>query len=346
MSWKAERLSLAGVALLAGAAAFAQPASPPPAATTVSADPSAPDDDPQRIQDAAAHHPVLSTAKTLADPAALAELQTPGRILFTDGFESPEALKAAFEVLGQKEGRAKVVSDAKLAHTGTGALQLTTPANDGKSVGAGPSYWFGPEGHDRVHLRYYIRFADDYDQGDLNHTGGGLAAVSGEGKWDQMGKAGIRPKGDDRFTVGFEPWKDWGRNAAPGAMALYVYWPDMKRDRDGNFWGNLMMPEAKDRVIPERGRWYCFEQMIKANTPGKPDGELAAWIDGKLYAHYTGFRWRTSDKVKLKRFNLAVYIHKSTRENTVWYDDVVLSTGYIGPSAEPRTPPEAPKLVK
>ena len=73
------------------------------------------------------------------------------------------------------------------------------------------------------------------------------------------------------------------------------------------------------------------EQMIKANTPGKADGELAAWIDGKLYIHYTGFRWRTTDRVKLKRFNIGVYIHQCTQDNTVWYDDVALSTGYIGP---------------
>lgn len=326
---------------------FAAPvgrAQTPPAAS--SATPAAADDDPARIKDAAAHYPVLATARTLADVKALEGLQKPGKVLFTEGFESVDAFKAAFEVLGQKEGRAAVVSDAGLAHTGTGVLKLTTPANDGKSIGAGPSYWFGPEGHDRVYLRYYMKFAEDYDQGNLNHTGGGLAAVAGDGQWDQMGKAGIRPRGDDRFTVGFEPWKDWGRNAAPGRMAMYVYWPDMKRDRDGNFWGNLMMPEEKDRFIPERGRWYCFEQMIKANTPGKPDGELAAWIDGKLYMHFTGFRWRTSDNVKLKRFNLGVYIHQSTRENTVWYDDVALSTGYIGPTAGPSAKPGAADPAK
>ena len=49
--------------------------------------------------------------------------------------------------------------------------------------------------------------------------------------------------------------------------------------------------------------------MIKTNDPGKANGELAAWIDGKLY------------------------IHKATQDNTVWYDDVALSTGYLGPTA-------------
>jgi hypothetical protein len=38
--------------------------------------------------------------------------------------------------------------------------------------------------------------------------------------------------------------------------------------------------------------------------------------------------------VKLKRFNIGVYVHRAKKDNTVWYDDVVLSTGYIGPEAE------------
>lgn len=308
----------------------AQPPAPPAA-----------DDDPARIKDAAEHYPTLITEQTRADPKALAALEAPGKPLFSDDFESPDALKPYFEVLGLKEGRATLTTDPKLAHSGGGALQLTAPANGGKSIGAGPSYWFGPDGQDRVYLRYYLKFADDYDQGNLNHTGGGLAATSGNGKWDGMGNAGIRPKGDDRFTIGFEPWRDWGRNDPPGAMHLYTYWMDMRRDKDGHFWGNMVMPAEADRVLPRRGTWCCFEEMIKANTPGMADGELAAWIDGKLYIHGTGFRWRTTDAVKLKRFNLAVYIHESTRDNTVWYDDVVLATGYIGPikPSNATTPP-------
>jgi hypothetical protein len=71
--------------------------------------------------------------------------------------------------------------------------------------------------------------------------------------------------------------------------------------------------------------------MIKANDPGKSNGELAAWIDGKLYIHYTGIQWRTSADVKPKRFDIGVYVHQAKKDNTVWYDDVALSTGYVGP---------------
>jgi hypothetical protein len=280
-------------------------------------------------------YPVLVTAETRRDPAALAQLERPGKIIFSDGFESPESLKSYFEIRGLKEGRAKLVFGPEAAHSGKGAIQFTAPAREGKESGAGASYWFGPKGYPRVHLRRYIKFAPDYDQGDLNHVGGGLAAVAGDNKWEGMGKAGIRPNGDDRFTSGFEPWRDWKRYPAPGYMFLYTYWMDMKRDPDGHYWGNNLCPAQNERVTLERNHWYCLEHAIKVNDLGEASGELAAWIDGKLYIHYRGFRWRTADDVLLKRFDVGVYIHHATQDNTVWYDDLVLSTGYVGPVEKP-----------
>jgi len=278
------------------------------------------------------HVPRLATAKTRADAEALARLQQPGTVFFEDGFESDASLEKYFEIRGRDDGRAGLVVDADLAHSGKGAIRFTAPAKDGRASGAGASGWFGPKGYDRVYFRRYIRFAPDYDQGNLNHVGGGLAAVAGTSRWEGMGKAGIRPKGDDRFTSSFEPWCDWGRIAPPGYMFLYTYWMDMKGGPDGRCWGNMLGPREDERITLDRNRWYCLEHMISVNTVGKADGELAAWIDGRLYIHYTGIRWRTSPRVKLKRFGILVYVHHAKKDNTVWYDDLALSTGYIGPT--------------
>jgi hypothetical protein len=106
-------------------------------------------------------YPMLVTAETRANPETLAALQRPGKVIFSDGFESSESLKKYFEIRGLREGRAKLITDAKLAHSGRGAIQ----------------------------------FAADYDQGNLNHVGGGLAAVAGTDRYRAMGSAGIRPRG-------------------------------------------------------------------------------------------------------------------------------------------------------
>ena len=279
-----------------------------------------------------APEPQLATAATRADAAALAALQKAGTVFFEDDFESDASLTNYFEIRGLKEGLAQRVSAPALAHGGSGAMRFTAVARDGKESGAGATGWFGPEGRDRVYLRLYIRYAENYNQGNLNHTGGSLAAVAGTARLAGMGSAGLRPRGDDRFNSRFEPWCDWRRLAPPGYLFLYTYWMDMKQDRDGHYWGNMLGPTEAERFIPIRGQWYCLEHMIKANDVGQANGELAAWIDGKLYIHFTGIRWRSSRDVRLKRFDIGVYIHAAEQDNTVWYDDVALSAGYIGPN--------------
>ncbi|MDD2599677.1 MAG: hypothetical protein PHO37_10670, partial [Kiritimatiellae bacterium] len=230
--------------------------------------------------------PRLATAETRANAAVLSALQKPGQVFFEDDFESAASLKKYFEIRGREQGHVKLVSDPAHVHSGQGALQVTAPAKGGDSAGAGATAWFGPAGYDTVYLRLYIKFDENYNQGNLNHTGGSLAAVGGHGKWDQMGQAGIRPKGDERFNSRFEPWCDWGKLTPPGYLFLYTYWMEMRQDPDGNYWGNMLGPDEKERYIPKRGECICLEHMIKANNPGEANGELAAWIDGQLYIHY------------------------------------------------------------
>lgn len=274
--------------------------------------------------------PRLVTDQTLADPAALAALEQPGQVIFEDGFESDESLKKYFEIRGGREGNVQIVADPQLAHSGHGAIRFTAVERGGRESGVGATAWLGAEGYERLYFRRYLRFAADYDQGPLHHVGGGLSGVAGSDRWRAMGTAGRRPTGDDHFKSAFEPWRDWGRYEPPGYMFLYTYWMDMKRDRDGNYWGNMLGPAPEQRIVLQRDRWYCLEHMIQTNRPGQADGELAAWIDGQLYLHYQGVRWRTSADVKLKRFGIGLYVHRANRDNTVWYDDVAVSTGYIG----------------
>ncbi|HSV72557.1 MAG TPA: heparin lyase I family protein [Chthonomonadales bacterium] len=282
--------------------------------------------------DAAPAPPRNVTAETRANPAALRALEAPGRMLWEDGFESRESLARYFEIRGLNEGHATLDFGPGVARGGRGAFRFTAPARDGRESSAGAVGWLGREGHDRVHFRRYIRFAPDYDQGHLHHVGGGLAAVAGANRYRAMGSAGIRPRGDDHFNSRLEPWRDWGRYPPPGYLFLYTYWMDMVRDRDGRYWGNMLGPPEEERAPLQRGRWYCLEHMIRANDPGQANGELAAWLDGRLILHFTGIRWRTSADVRIKRFEFGIYVHRATRDNTVWYDDVALSTGYIGPA--------------
>jgi len=219
----------------------------------------------------------------------------------------------------------RLVTAKNLVHSGAGAAQLEVQPGEG--VGADLTKLF-MLGHDRVYARYYTRFDPEFDQGNLMHFAH-LAAL--KDRW-QLGRSGQKPDGTDFFCTGLEPWRKWGRNPAPGALGFYSYFVDMKPDPSGPYYGNPFRPDSPP-VLVKRGQWYCMEMMLKANAPGRADGEQAFWIDGRLKGHYTGIRWRTTDQLKVNCLWLLLYIHDNKQVNRVWFDDVVVATEYVGPRA-------------
>jgi hypothetical protein len=75
--------------------------------------------------------------------------------------------------------------------------------------------------------------------------------------------------------------------------------------------------------------------MVKANTPGKRDGRIAFWIDGALAGDFTNLRLRDVDTLKANQVSLGLYTKNGAIKSpcTMWYDDVVVATSYIGPMA-------------
>ena len=212
----------------------------------------------------------------------------------------------------------------------------------------------------RMHARFYVKFPED-GHGYIHHfvhLGGYEPAT----RWPQGG-AGTCPGGDERVTVGIEPFGNGGRTKAPGLWGFYAYWHEMKRSADGKFWGNGLRP-LREQQVPV-GRWQCVEVMLHLNTPGKRDGELALWLDGKLVAHFAkgvrrgpwsgagfrlraqdgepfeGFSWRTDAKLQLNFFWLLHYVTPAAlrrnglrsfdAKNVVRFDQVVVAEEYIGP---------------
>jgi len=115
----------------------------------------------------------------------------------------------------------------------------------------------------------------------------------------------------------------------------------MPRSRDGKYWGRGHADKAY--AVPERGKWYCVEFMAQCNTPGKADGEVALWIDGTPRTRHKGINWRSSGELKLNAFWLMLYVTehsaKTHKINSVWFDDVVVATEYIGPPQRPASRP-------
>ena len=161
---------------------------------------------------------------------------------------------------------------------------------------------------------------------------------------------GIPADGRNKFLSAWRAGAAKPRTRSPGELNFYCYHPEQRSQ-----WGDHFFPSGKvlpyDKVlgnrntfganfikrpefIPELNRWYCFEFMVKANTPGQRDGRVACWIDGKLTADIPNLRLRDVDTLKIDECSLALHIKQNTlRENKKWYDNVVMATSYIGPMA-------------
>ncbi|HUW56332.1 MAG TPA: hypothetical protein VMZ92_06825 [Planctomycetota bacterium] len=248
-------------------------------------------------------------------------------VLLHDDFEGPD-LKRWDE--NQHAAGTGIYRGKTHVHSGKQSVQMT--AEVPASTGGGLIKWFNP-GPDRMYARFYVKFAPD-----VNFVHHFVHIVGGRDKWSGFGKAGLRPNGTDFFTTGIEPAARGRQFPPPGVWHFYTYWPDMKGSA-GRYWGNDFSPE-KPIPIP-RDEWVCVEFMLQCNRAPRADGEQAFWINGKLAGRYTGFRWRTTNDLKINAFWLLYYVtpealrrYGDGRVNgryTVWFDDVVVATKYIGP---------------
>jgi hypothetical protein len=281
----------------------------------------------------AARHP--GDIDIAADPA----------VLFATGFEAGFA--------GWTRTNARIftlVDDAAFAQSGRCCALAT--ATRGKDTGGELTLRL-PQGQPTLHVRFYCRFAPDTC---WPHHFVKLRALTPG--FD--GRAGVAPPGDRGFWTGIEPLR--------GQWRCYTYWHAMRGwnnpgpDPRTNDDGSGFTPDGQPPV--PRDRWICVEAMLKANTIGHADGELAFWIDGVLVGQYRpgvpvgswarnvfvtsgprntrpqpfpGFVFRTAPEVLPNELGLQWYVSeeyaaKGTAErNRVWFDDIVVATAYIGP---------------
>ena len=246
-------------------------------------------------------------------------------------------LKARWSEIKSQDG--KVMAFVEDVPPGSGSpFSLRVTATRGQNEG-GHLYRTLKPGHDRLFLRFYVKFADDAG---FNHH---FVSMGGEiNPADHaVGRAGLRPV--DRWNSGIEPTVGsqhlrGSDIAPPGIWHFYTYWPEMRswQSEDGKatddngraYYGNNFEP--REPVPAQRGKWICVEMMVKMNaTPESYDGEQAMWIDGKLAGRFAigtmrgkwsralfridpagqpfeGFRWRTNPQVKINKLWLSHYV--------------------------------------
>lgn len=253
-------------------------------------------------------------------------IESDPHVLFADDFETGDVRETVARWgNGHEDGRVAHSEDVRPESPGRRSLR----------VKFGHLYThFKPS--DQVYARYYMRFHPEFG---YPHHLPFLIADRVPTPWPK-GFAGKKPAGDLFFGSALDTYSDWGKLAPPGKWMFYTYWQEMKPDGLGKYWGNNLVPTQEDLI--ERGRWYCLEMMIKANSePDVADGEQAFWVDGKLVGEFKGFRWRSTNKLKLNSFwllhdgetgsTISNDPNHARRTYDIWFDDLVIATEYIGP---------------
>ncbi len=263
-------------------------------------------------------------------------------VLFTDDFE----LSAVR--FSNNWGGTVLTQQPHNVHGGKQSLECTLPyPRPNKETGKGVGYAL-KDGQDVLFLRYYAKYSREtelYHGG--THNGGAIGAVA---PGVPEAEPGVPADGRRKFGILLDTYRATDSKApSPGRLAVYVYHPEQRHQWGEHFYPtgeqapygynpNYFGPQFVKRadLIPEQDRWICYELMVKANTPGKRDGRIAFWIDGRLTGDFMNLRLRDVETLKSNRFSLGLYTQNGAivKPCAMWYDDVVVATSYIGPVAK------------
>jgi hypothetical protein len=289
---------------------------------------------PEGDQGIAAKHP--GDENIAGDPA----------VVFADDFESYDTgadLIGNWHAVYQNQ-YVGITRDTENVFAGQQALEFTLPQQDEELSDATDKLL--TEERDLLFLRYYSKFMPPYDVVGSSHNG---ASISAHYFDDGRATPGIPADGTNKFLANLEHWRGEAETPSPGLLNVYVYHPEQRSEWGDHFFPTgLVMPNtslpfdfgpgfvSRPELSADLDRWYCYEYMVKANTPGARDGRIAVWIDGELKADFPGLRLRDVASLKIDRFGLSFHIGSNPKgEAKKWYDNVVAATSYIGPRLEP-----------
>ncbi len=272
-------------------------------------------------------------------------------VIFADDFESYSGAAGLTGRWNQAYHTAniRIATEAGNVFGGGKSLEFTVPRTSSE-VSNTVVKFVSPE-RDALFLRYYARFDGGFNVLGSSHNGSTVSA--------HYCCPGVRADGSNKFLVSFEAWRDNTATANPGRLNAYIYHPEQR-----DIWGDHFFPTgtvlpfssvpfdfgpefvSRPDVTPVLGRWYWYELMVKANTPGQRDGRIAFWLDGRVIADFPNLRLRDTAALKIDRFTLDLHVFGNNLSLAKkWYDNVVAATAYIGPMVN--TPlPGAPTRLR
>jgi hypothetical protein len=268
-------------------------------------------------------------------------------VLFFDDFESYSGASALTTRWNEVYHSQNVRIATETGNVFSGAKALEFKVDQTSSEVSNTAVKYVSPTRDLIFLRYYARFDPAFNVLGSSHNGSSISA--------NYCCPGVKADGYNKFFVSLEAGRETTGTPNPGKLNIYIYYPDQR-----DIWGDHFYPTgtvtpfsstpydfgpefvSRPDFVPQLGRWYSYEVMVKANTPGLKDGRIAFWIDGKLAADFQNIRVRETTNLKIDRFSVDLHVKSNTLGVAKkYYDNVVAATSYIGPMV-PATAVPAP----
>ncbi|HZO15921.1 MAG TPA: hypothetical protein VFB62_21760 [Polyangiaceae bacterium] len=265
-------------------------------------------------------------------------------VIFADGFETYSQatdLEQRWDAVYQL-AQIRIATEPENIFHGSKAIEFTVPQMNNELSNATDK--FVTNELDALYLRYYSKFQPPFDVVGSSHNG---SMISAHYFIDGQATPGIPADGMNKFLANLENWRGEAQTPSPGNLNIYIYHPEQR-----SMWGDHFFPTgmvlpnssepgdfgptfvSRPDIIQDLDRWYCYEYLLKANTPGMRDGQITVWLDGELVADFPNLRLRDIDTLKIDRFGIGFHIGSNPNgETKKWYDNVVAATAYIGPMA-------------
>jgi hypothetical protein len=247
----------------------------------------------------------------------------PKDILLFEDFEDDNYRQRWRTHWGSAVGAETVESPSQYVFSGNRSAYLENKKGKHGARGSGQ---YVPETpvDDAAYFRLYLRLQDGFSTGRTNQVE--LIVMRGPDSLENTyGGAGSKSTGNS-FSA--DLCIDNSRS-----LLFYYYHPDQRGGRgDVTYCKISFFRSAK--ISP--GRWYCLELMLKNNTPRQKNGQLSAWLNGKLIGNVEGLRFRNIEDAKIRCF--AVYNcfggdnawQTSPKDQRIYVDNLVVSRKPIG----------------
>ena len=283
-------------------------------------------------------------------------IDTNPAVVFFDDFESHISVSSLYNKWNDAwhSSNLRIVSGGNNVFSGSKSIEMALPRQNSEAGNVLAKRF--PQGHDTLFVRFYSKFDAAYNVAPgSSHNGATIES--------NYCCPGVRADGYNKFFISYEAGRE-GSDPNPGRLNIYIYHPE-QRDN----WGDHFYPTGRvasfdmtpgefgasffprPDIIPELNKWQAYELMVKANTPGKRDGRIAMWLDGKLIGDFPNLRLRDTNSLKVDKFSIGLHVKSNTLGTTKkLYDNVVAATSYIGPmntkSSDMQIPPSPPENLR